>query len=179
MPHSTRAPLARTLFLALAPVNWPSYRGGDLQLSSVPEWCSFWTAFLCATVDVCDNALLPALIHKPQLLILEQNIHLHASVAFAKGDMLKTAIFTVYLLQGAGNLLEQAQQTSEEQCGAIDGFKDILVRKEVLSHKDKVRCAGHVRKQLPMLPSHAALYARTVHVSTCNDHQQDAGVHFM
>lgn len=58
--------------------------------------------------------------------------------------MLKTAIFTALLLQGAGKLLEQAQQTSEEQCAAIEGFKDILVRKEVLSHKDKVRCAGRV-----------------------------------
>ena len=58
--------------------------------------------------------------------------------------MLKTAIFTALLLQVAGKLLERAQQTSEEQCAAIDGFKDILVRRELLSHKDKVRCAGHV-----------------------------------
>ena len=56
-------PLTRTASLALAPVNWPSYDGGDLQLSPAPEYCSFWTAFLCAKVDVCDNALLPALMH--------------------------------------------------------------------------------------------------------------------
>ncbi len=60
--------------------------------------------------------------------------------------MHKTASFAALLLQGAGRLLEQAQQSSEEQCAAIDEFKDMFVRREVLSHKDKVRCSDHAHQ---------------------------------
>ena len=34
--------------------------------------------------------------------------------------------------------MEKAQQTSQEQRDALDKFKDILVKKDLLAHKDKV-----------------------------------------
>lgn len=43
-------------------------------------------------------------------------------------------------LQLAGELLDQAQQTSEEQREVLQEFQDVLAKKEVLAHKDKV-CA--------------------------------------
>jgi len=42
------------------------------------------------------------------------------------------------MLQKAGELVERAQQTSEKQRHALDEIKDLLVKKEVLAHKDKV-----------------------------------------
>ena len=42
------------------------------------------------------------------------------------------------LLQRAGTLLEQSTQGCKEQLRAIDEFVNVLVRKEVLAHKDKV-----------------------------------------
>ena len=42
------------------------------------------------------------------------------------------------LLQRAGTLLEQSTQGCEEHLRAIDELVNILVRKEVLAHKDKV-----------------------------------------
>ena len=41
--------------------------------------------------------------------------------------------------------MDTAQLTSEKQRNALDEFKDILVKKEVLAHKDKVRCAGSLQ----------------------------------
>lgn len=41
-------------------------------------------------------------------------------------------------MQKAGELVEKAQQTSQEQRDALDKFKDILVKKDLLAHKDKV-----------------------------------------
>lgn len=38
--------------------------------------------------------------------------------------------------------MERARQTSEEQREALNEFIGILVKKEVLAHKDKVLCAG-------------------------------------
>ena len=45
-------------------------------------------------------------------------------------------------MQKAGELVERAQQTSQEQRDALDEFKDTLVKKEVLAHKDKVHWVG-------------------------------------
>ena len=45
-------------------------------------------------------------------------------------------------LQKAGEWVERAQQTSEEQRNALNEFMNILVKREVLAHKDKVDCAG-------------------------------------
>ena len=42
--------------------------------------------------------------------------------------------------------MEKAQQTSKEQRDALDTFKDILVKKEVLAHKDKVRWAASLQR---------------------------------
>ena len=50
-----------------------------------------------------------------------------------------TAMFLLFLLQKAGALVERAQQTSEEQREALNEFQNVLVKKEVLAHKDKVR----------------------------------------
>lgn len=40
--------------------------------------------------------------------------------------------------QQAGAVLEKAQQTSEEQRDALADVAEVLGRKEILSHKDKV-----------------------------------------
>ena len=51
------------------------------------------------------------------------------------------------MLQKAGELVERAQQTSEKQRHALDEIKDLLVKKEVLAHKDKVswKPSGYVQ----------------------------------
>ena len=56
------------------------------------------------------------------------------------------------LLQRAGTLLEQSTQGCTEHLRAIDEFVNILVRKEVLAHKDKVCISAFLVCYLSTLP---------------------------
>ena len=63
-----------------------------------------------------------------------KRVRLRYSLAVQASDFLSAFV----LLQRAGTLLEQSTQGCKEHLRAIDEFVDILVRKEVLAHKDKV-----------------------------------------
>ena len=75
-----------------------------------------------------------------------------------------TAMFLLFYLQKAGALVEGAQQTSEEQREALNEFQNVLVKKEVLAHKDKVRYAIMISSSAALM--RRALTSRSNH-STC------------